>query len=91
MVDVCVNADNARVISRSANFRIDKPGYYWLTFSALGSGDGYGPRADNVTLTAIGGLNALGITDAFRISAPGNPTGSWIRRGRYNEIEVQVQ
>jgi hypothetical protein len=91
MVDVCVNADNTRVVERSVTFRINKPGFYWLTFATLGAGDEVGPRLDNVALTGIGGLSTPGFTNAVTVPAPGTPFGSWIKRGRFEEIEVQVQ
>jgi hypothetical protein len=91
MVDACVIADNYRSVSRSVTFRIQKPGYYWLTFAALGSGDELGPRLDNVELTAIGGLSTSGMASAVVIPSAGAPFGSWSKRGRFDEIEVQVQ
>ena len=43
--------------ARTATMKIQKPGYYWLTLSALGTADASGGRIDDVRLTALGSLS----------------------------------
>jgi hypothetical protein len=44
---------------------IQKPAFYWLTFGALGTADGYGGQIGDVTITALGSPRMSG--------APSNP------------------
>jgi hypothetical protein len=40
--------------TRTAYFQVVKPGYYWLSFAALGHADDQGGTIDDVKLTALG-------------------------------------
>ncbi|MBV9077864.1 MAG: hypothetical protein JO048_10310, partial [Methylobacteriaceae bacterium] len=51
LLDICGYATSWQ--SRSATIKIVKPAYYWLTFSALGTGEGLGGAVDDVKLTAL--------------------------------------
>ncbi|MDB5543359.1 MAG: hypothetical protein JWO64_508 [Hyphomicrobiales bacterium] len=53
-VDFCVGAPSNMLANREVNFRIDKPGYYWITFAAEGPADGAGGRIGAVQLFARG-------------------------------------
>ena len=58
VIDTCGYAVGYTWVPRSANVKIAKPGWYWLTFSAQGNdytGTGNGPAIDDVKLTALGG------------------------------------
>jgi hypothetical protein len=53
-VDFCVGAPPNVVVNREITFRIDKPGYYWITFVAGGPADGESGRIGAVQLFAQG-------------------------------------
>jgi hypothetical protein len=53
-VDFCVGAPPNTLANREVNFRIDKAGYYWITFAAEGPADGAGGRVGAVQLFARG-------------------------------------
>jgi hypothetical protein len=54
VIDFCAYASSWQ--TRTTYVQISKPGYYWLTFSALGQGDKMGGAIDDVKLTALGSL-----------------------------------
>jgi hypothetical protein len=54
VLDICGYATSWQ--ERSANIRITKAAYYWLTLSALGKADDNGGKIDDVRLTALGSL-----------------------------------
>jgi Flp pilus assembly protein TadG len=51
LLDICGYASTWQ--TRSAVVYIQKPAYYWLTFSALGNADAFGGFVDDVKLTAL--------------------------------------
>jgi len=63
IIDFCAYASSWQ--SRTAYIEITKPGYYWLTLSALGESDKIGGAIDDVKLTALGSL--------YMSSPPSNP------------------
>jgi Flp pilus assembly protein TadG len=52
LLDMCAYAATPQ--ARTANILIQKPGYYWLTFAALGGSDVFGGWLDDIKLTALG-------------------------------------
>jgi hypothetical protein len=52
LLDICGYAPTAQ--ARSATILIQKPAYYWLTLSSLGTIDDFGGQIDDVKLTALG-------------------------------------
>jgi Flp pilus assembly protein TadG len=63
LIDFCAYAPSWQ--TRTTYVEITKPGYYWLTFSALGQIDKIGGAIDDVKLTALGSL--------YMSSPPSNP------------------
>jgi hypothetical protein len=54
LIDFCAYAASWQ--TRTTYVEITKPGYYWLTFSAMGQSDKMGGAIDDVKLTALGSL-----------------------------------
>ena len=54
LIDICSYAASWQ--AGTTYVTVTKPGYYWLTFAALGTGDQIGGAIDDVTLTAVGSL-----------------------------------
>ena len=54
LIDICGYAASWQ--ARTTYVTVTKPGYYWLTFAALGTGDQIGGAIDDVKLTAMGSL-----------------------------------
>jgi Flp pilus assembly protein TadG len=52
LIDLCAYATTWQ--TRTAYIQIVKPGYYWLSFAALGHADNQGGAIDDVKLTALG-------------------------------------
>jgi hypothetical protein len=53
LLDICGYATTWQ--TRTANIRVTKPGYYWLTLSSLGATSAtFGGAIDDVKLTALG-------------------------------------
>jgi Flp pilus assembly protein TadG len=52
VIDLCGYAGTWQ--SRSVNILITKPGYYWLTFAALGTADQIGGAIDDIKVTVLG-------------------------------------
>ncbi len=52
LLDVCSYSKTPQ--TRTATVFIQKPAYYWLTFSSLGTADGNGGIVDDVKITALG-------------------------------------
>jgi hypothetical protein len=63
LLDLCGYATVAQ--ARTRYVLIQKPAFYWLTFGALGTADGYGGQIGDVTITALGSPRMSG--------APSNP------------------
>ncbi len=75
LIDICGYASSWQ--SRAVYVEIDKPGYYWLTFAALGTGDNIGGTIDDVKLTAIGSLYASAPSNTLTdIPVPSPATGA---------------
>jgi Flp pilus assembly protein TadG len=51
LLDICGYAASKQ--SRSSIVFVQKPAYYWLTFSALGGSDAFGGMIDDVKITAL--------------------------------------
>lgn len=54
LIDICGYAPSWQ--ARTAYVKIQKPAYYWLTMSALGTADGFGGAVDDIKVTALGSL-----------------------------------
>jgi Flp pilus assembly protein TadG len=64
LLDICGYA--AAWQSRSANVLVTKPGFYWLTFSSLGTpSEKFGGALDDVKLTALGGPSMSGALSSY--------------------------
>lgn len=52
LLDICGYAATSQ--TRTAAFLVEKPAYYWLTFSALATSDTFHGQIDDVKITALG-------------------------------------
>lgn len=57
-IDHCVHSSTP--VQRSWPFHVLKSGYYWITFRAEGTSDGWGARLDNIRLLARSGPVPIG-------------------------------
>lgn len=74
-VDYCVGAPSETPANREVNFRVDKAGYYWITFAAEGPADGVGGRIGAVQLRARGTrFSGDGIPRIIRYTERGDVT-----------------
>jgi hypothetical protein len=74
-VDFCVGTPPNTYANREINFRIDKSGYYWITFVGEGPADGAGGRISAVQLLARGPrFSGDGIPRIIRYSERGDTT-----------------
>ena len=86
-IDSCMFSRQSTV--RSVNFKITKPGFYWLTFRAEGTADNHGGSIDAVTLTALGSIRkGTAPSDAVVVPAPGRAAGTPIAM---KSIEILAQ
>lgn len=75
LIDICGYAASWQ--ARTTYVTVTKPGYYWLTFAALGTGDEIGGAIDDVKLTAVGSLYGSAPSGtAVTIPVPAPATGS---------------
>ncbi|MDB5594462.1 MAG: hypothetical protein JWM36_1423 [Hyphomicrobiales bacterium] len=87
LIDFCSYSTN--FITRSVPVRIQKAGFYWLTFKAEGTSDMFGGMVDDVSITALGGLTMSSPpSGAVTITPAGLAAGTPIVLGA---IEVAVQ
>jgi hypothetical protein len=85
LLDICGYA--ATWQSRTAHIKIQKPGWYWLTFSALGSQDRAGGTIDRVRLTALGSLYmSVPPAGAVAIPVPAPQPGAAVNFTGFNII-----
>jgi Flp pilus assembly protein TadG len=76
LLDICGYALNWQ--TRTANIKIVKPSYYWLTFASLGTADKAGGAIDDVKLTALGSLYMSAPSGAVTIPVPDPQPGATI-------------
>lgn len=86
LLDICGYA--AAWQARSANIRITKPGYYWLTASSLGvTTEKYGGAIDDVKLTALGSPYLSSPPSSYvAIPTPGPSPGSYTTNTGYEFV-----
>jgi Flp pilus assembly protein TadG len=87
LIDICGYAASWQ--PRTAYVAVTKPGYYWLTFAALGTGDEIGGAIDDVKLTAIGSLYGSAPSSAVTIPVPSpQPGTSYTNSGAFNGFSI---
>lgn len=87
LIDFC--SYSSSFTTRNAPVRIQKAGFYWLTFKAEGTSDGLGGMIDDVTITALGGPNMYSPpSGAVAITPAGLAAGATIVMGG---VEIAVQ
>jgi len=74
LVDACVSSRYTTL--RTANIRINKTGFYWLTFQAGGTDDNWGGVIDKVSLTALGALSMSAPANVVTIPSAGIQPGA---------------
>ncbi|HEY8589965.1 MAG TPA: hypothetical protein VIL55_10475, partial [Naasia sp.] len=74
LVDRCYYSKEG--IVRDLTIRILKPSFYWLTFTAGGTADNHGGGIDNVTLTAMRGLEGAAPSRFIAVPPPGLAPGT---------------
>ncbi len=84
VVDACVSSSG--FTRRSINFKINKTGFYWLTFQAGGTPDNWGGVIDNVSLTALGGLSMIPPPNVVAIPSAGIQPGTTINKAQISFI-----
>jgi Flp pilus assembly protein TadG len=77
VIDAC--AFSKTTMTRVVQFKIVKPGFYWLTMAGEGTADQWGARLWDVSMTAVGGLSmASPPASAVSIPAPGLAPGTTV-------------
>ena len=74
LVDACVSSRYTTL--STANIRINKTGFYWLTFQAGGTDDNWGGVIDKVSLTALGALSMSAPANVVTIPSAGIQPGA---------------
>lgn len=84
VVDACVSSPS--LTERIVNFRINKTGFYWLTFRAGGTEDTHGGFIDDVSIKALGGLSMSPPTNVVAIPSAGIQPGTTIKKAQISFI-----
>ncbi|MDE2365053.1 MAG: pilus assembly protein [Hyphomicrobiales bacterium] len=88
VIDSCAYASTQT--TRTVNIKIDKPGYYWLTFQAKSpDGSSYGGHVSGISVTALGGPSMTAPTSFVSIPAPAPAAGSTISFSGFNVASAQ--
>ncbi|WP_036292309.1 TadE/TadG family type IV pilus assembly protein [Methylosinus sp. PW1] len=76
LIDLCAYATSWQ--TRTANVLVTKPGFYWLTFSSIGTTtEKFGGALDDVKLTALGGPSMSGAPSSYvKLPTPSVTPGS---------------
>ena len=74
LVDACVSSRYTTL--STADIRINKTGFYWLTFQAGGTDDNWGGVIDKVSLTALGALSMSAPANVVTIPSAGIQPGA---------------
>jgi len=73
--------------NRAVQFKITKPGIYWLTWRSEGQGGNWGSQLANINLTALGSLTGPNYSSAVTIPAPTPAIGTTINFGSFSMAE----
>lgn len=83
-IDVCIVSKN--YVKRSADVKITKPGFYWLTMRAEGVAEGMGAIVDDFIFSALGPLSDAAPKNVVTIPAPGVAVGTILRARGYEFV-----